>query len=74
MPAATDAQAYGGFLLENDPLQRRHLDERILSLRRAASGLEKSKHPESYQKREVLLEVISELEKQRGECSRANGT
>lgn len=74
MPATTEAQAYGGFLLKNDPLQRRHLDERILSLRRAAAGLEKAKDPDAAQKRERLLEIIVELEKQRGECSHANGT
>lgn len=74
MPPATDAQAYGGFLLENDPLQRRHLDERILSLRRAASGLGKAKDPEAAKKREMLLGVISQLEKQKGECDHANGT
>jgi len=74
MTPASDAQTYGGFLLKNDPLQRRYLDERILSLRRAASGLEKSKNPEAMQKRKVLLEVISDLEKQRGECCDANRT
>ena len=74
MPKASEAQAYGGFLLKSDPLQLLHLDERILSLRRAASGLEKAKDPEAAKKRETLLAVISELEKQRGECSHANGT
>ena len=74
MPAASESQAYGGFLLQNDPLQSRHLDERILSLRRAASGLEKAKDPEAAKKRESLLAVVSELEKQRGECNHANGT
>ena len=68
MPAATNAQAYGGFLLGGDPLQRLHLDERILSLRRAAAGLEKAKNPESSKKRETLLSIITELERQRGEC------
>ena len=68
MPAASEAQAYGGFLLEKDPLQRLHLDERILSLRRAAAGLEKARNPEAAVKREGLLEIISELEQQRGAC------
>ena len=74
MPAATDAQAYGGFLLGQDPLQRRHLDERILSLRRAAAGLEKARDPEAVQKRSVFLAIIAELERQRGECDHDNGT
>lgn len=73
MTAATDAQAYGGFLLEKDPLQRRHLDERILSLRRAAAGLEKARDPEAVQKRSVFLAIITELEKQRGEYDHGNG-
>lgn len=74
MPPASDAQLYGGFLLSKDPLQRRHLDEKILSLRRAASGLEKAKDPEATEKRKKLLSVISKLEKERGECRNADGT
>ena len=74
MPSANEAQTYGGFLLMNDPLQRRHLDEKILSLRRAAVGLEKARNPEAAQKRESLLAVVSQLEKERGECCHANGS
>ena len=73
MPPATDAQAWGGFLLQDDPLQIRYLEERILRLRRAAVGLEKAKDHTLQQRREEFLAVIAELENQKGERTRANG-
>lgn len=67
MSPATEPEAWGGFLLQSDPLRNRYLDERILSLRRAASGLEKAKDESTRKRREELLSVISALERQRGE-------
>ncbi len=74
MKEATEAQAWGGFLLDTDPLYARYLDERSLRLRKAAAGLEKAKDQDAVQKRTQLLEIIAELEKRRGECCHANGT
>lgn len=67
MPPASDPQTWGGFLLQSDPLRNRYLDEQILRLRRAASGLGKAKDYSAHERREKLLSVIVALEQQRGE-------
>jgi len=68
MPPASDPQTWGGFLLQSDPLRNRYLDEQILRLRRAASGLGKAKDDSAHERREMLLSVIVALEQQRGEA------
>lgn len=72
MAPATSAQAWGGFLLQDDPLTVRYLDERILRLRRAAAGLEKAKDESARQRRNDILSVVAELEAQKGEIHCAN--
>lgn len=74
MAPGTEAQYWGGFLLGGDPLQERYLDERILRLRRAASGLEKARDSAMQQKREELRAIISALELQKGGGNHADGT
>lgn len=74
MPSVTEAQFWGGFLLDRDPLQVRYLDERILRLRRAASGLEKAKDSALQERRNELCGIITALEQQKGGSRNANGT
>ena len=71
MPPASDAQAWGGFLLERDPLWRLYLSDRLLRLRRAAAGLERARDPALAEKRRKLLDVIARLEQWKGEWERA---
>lgn len=73
MQSVTEAQFWGGFLLDGDPLQKRYLDERILRLRRATAGLEKAKDPALQERRSALCGIISALEQQKGGSHRANG-
>ena len=74
MPAADEAQFWGGFLLDGDPLQERYLDEKILRLRRAAAGLEKARDPSVQQRRSELGNIISALERKKGGMCNADGT
>lgn len=74
MPSATEAQAWGGFLLRSDPLQIRYLEERVLRLRRAAAGLEKARDPALVRRREEFLAVIAALEAQKEERENADGS
>lgn len=74
MDPATDAQAWGGFLLGEDPLWGPYLDGQILRLRRAAAGLERAKDPALREKRESLLRIASSLEEWKGEWRNAHGT
>lgn len=73
MRPVTEAQFWGGFLLDGDPLQERYLDERILRLRRAAAGLEKARDPALQERRSELCGIISALEQQKGGSHRADG-
>ena len=73
MPPATEAQAWGGFLLREDPLWGLYISDRLLRLRRTTAGLEKAKDPSLSEKRERLLAVIGQLEKWKGEWEYANG-
>lgn len=66
MPPATGAQAWGGFLLENDPLRELYIADRLLRLRRAAAGLEKARDPAAAEKRNMLLDVAAQLERWKG--------
>ena len=61
MPPCTESQAWGGFLLEGDPLWGRYLEEHILRLRKAAAGLERARSPEAGEKRERFLRAAGEL-------------
>lgn len=69
----TEADAWGGMLLENDPLWGKYLETVILRLRRAASGLERAKDPALAARQKRFLKVIEELERRKGAWSRANG-
>jgi len=71
MPPASDAQTWGGFLLERDPLWGRYLADRLLRLRRAAAGLEKARDPAMAEKRNKLLGVIAQLEEKEREWEHA---
>lgn len=66
MPAAGDVQAWGGFLLEEDPLYGMYIADRLLRLRRAAAGLERARDPSLAEKRTRLLAVIAGLEEKKG--------
>ena len=74
MPPASGAQAWGGFLLERDPLWGLYLTDRLLRLRRAAAGPQKARDPVMAEKRQKMLDVIVRLEEWKGEWERANGT
>ncbi len=74
MPAASPAQAWGGFLLRGDPLWGRYLEERALRLRKAAAGLAMARDPALARRREGLLGVVMELEAWRREWLDADGT
>lgn len=74
MPAADPAQAYGGFLLQEDPLWGDYLDHRILRLRRAAAGLERARDSALAERRALFAEIIGRLTEWKGEWLRANGT
>ena len=65
LPAAPD-EAWGGFLLQDDPLWGLYLDDRLLRLRRAASRLARARDSPAAAKREGVWRVIAGLEKKRG--------
>ena len=71
MPPASDAQAWGGFMLDEDPLWGAYIADRLLRLRRAAAGLKKARDPSLAAKRERILEAIACLEEKKGEWERA---
>ena len=66
MEVKDNSQFWGGFLLNDDPLEGHYLDEQILRLRRAAAGLEKAKDPTVQQRRSELCAIVSALEQQKG--------
>ena len=72
MAPASDAQAWSGFLLDRDPLWGLYIADRLLRLRRAASGLEKARDPALAEKRRRMLNIIGQLEEKKGEWERAN--
>ena len=74
MPPASGADAWGGCLLERDPLWGLYFSDRLLRLRRAAAGLEKARDPALAEKRRKLLGVIARLEEWKGEWEHAGGT
>lgn len=74
MAPASEAQAWGGFLLEGDPLWGLYLSDRVLRLRRAAAGLARARDPALAEKRDSLLAVIGQLEAKREEWLHANRT
>lgn len=71
MPPASGAQAWGGFLLEGDPLYDLYIADRLLRLRRAAAGLARARDPSAAEKREKILDVIRQLEGKKGEREHA---
>lgn len=72
MPLAAEAQAWGGFLLDEDPLWGYYLENRILRLRKAADGLSRARDPALEEKRQSIRRVINELEQKKGAWDRAN--
>lgn len=74
MAPATDAEAWGGFLLRQDPLWGMYLDGHILRLRKAAAGLRQAKDPSLGEKRDRLARTASELETWKGEWQDAHST
>ena len=71
MPPASGGQAWGGFLLEGDPLYGLYIADRLLRLRRAAAGLKKARDPALAAKREEIEGIIAQLEEKKGEWERA---
>lgn len=67
-----DAAAWGGVLLEDDPLWGLYLEEQILRLRKAAAGLVRARDPALAARREEFLRVVAELEIRKGAWERAN--
>lgn len=61
MSPASPAQAWGGFLLEEDPLWGLYLQDRLLRLRKAAAGLALARDPSAALRRQELLDVIGGL-------------
>lgn len=74
MAQASPAQAWGGFLLWEDPLWGRYLEERILRLRKAATGLALARDSAQARRREDLLGVVAELDIWRREWQDVNRT
>lgn len=74
MPPASPAQAWGGFLLWEDPLWGRYLEERILRLRKAAAGVALARDPALAKRQEELLRIVTELERWKGAWQDANST
>ncbi len=72
MPPAAPEEAWGGFLLEQDPLWGRYLEDRLLRLRRAAAGLARARDSTAGSKRETICRVIEALEKKRGAWEHAH--
>lgn len=71
MPPASGVQSWGGFLLERDPLWGLYLADRLLRLRRAAAGLGKARDPAAAEKRNRLLDIITQLEEKEREWEHA---
>jgi len=70
----SEADAWGGTGLTEDPLWGRYLESVILRLRRAASGLERARDPALAERRERFLRISAELEKRKGAWRHANCT
>ena len=66
-----EADAWGGFLLDQDPLWGRYLEDRILRLRKAAGGLARARDPALAERRQTFLRIINALENRKGEWQRA---
>lgn len=73
-PTADEIQAWGGFLLEDDPLYGLYLEEKLLSLRRTAAGLSRAKDPAVARRREEVLSVVEALTRKKGEWELAHRT
>ena len=71
MAPAAAAEAWGGFLLQRDPLWGLYLEDRLLRLRRAVSGLAKARDDTAEEKRQELSRVIAALEDKRREWNDA---
>ena len=70
----TEADAWGGTGLTEDPLWGQYLETVILRLRRAATGLERARDPALAERRERFLQISAELEKRKGAWRHANCT
>lgn len=67
MASATEAEAWGGFRLDSDPLWGMYLEDRVLRLRRAAAGLARARDSTMEARGEELHRVIAALEDKRRE-------
>ena len=74
MQPATAAEAWGGFLLREDPLWGAYLEDRLLRLRRAVAGLAQARDSGAAEKERELRCVIAALEEKRREWENANGS
>ncbi len=74
MPPASDAQAWGGFLLDGDPLWGRYLAERIRRMEKAAGGLALARDPGLAREKNEFLRVIAELTIRKGEWEDAHSS
>ena len=74
MAPAAAAEAWGGFLLQRDPLWGLYLEDRLLRLRRAVAGLAQARDSGAAEKERELRCVIAALEEKRREWENANGS
>lgn len=72
MTEPTDAQCYGGILLDHDPLFGAYADELIRKLRRAAAGRAQAKDAQAAG--EDFAAIADALEKKKGDWENANCT
>lgn len=70
----SEAEAWGGFLLWEDPLWGWYLEERIVRLRKAAEGLARARDPALAERRERFLRISEELAVWKGEWTRAGSS
>lgn len=68
----TPGRAYGGFMLETDPLQNENLREEIIRLQIIVNGLRRSTRSVDEKQADHLRNIISELLEMREEWRHAN--
>jgi len=65
MGPLTEAEAYGGVHMEDDPLCGDYLDHQISRLHRSIEGLHRSKDNRSYEHADDLQQIVEALEERR---------
>lgn len=68
----TPGQAYGGIMLETDPLQNENLRDEIIRMQIVVNGLRRSTRPADIQQADHLRDIIRELLEMREEWRHAN--